>query len=566
MMNIGRWRYLTVAIFVAYLMIIVVLPFLVLVWCSLQKFYSAPSIAAMKNLTFDAYRAVFDYPDIGAVIWNTAVLAVSTATIIMLMTSVLAWIVVRTRLPGRWVLDSLSSLPLVFPGLVLGLAIMICYLHVGIGVYGTLWIMLIAYVTRFMPYGMRYSTTSMLALHKELEEFRGHERRLVANDVPADHPAAAQAGPDRRLDLHRDRLGAGAVGLDPPLQPRIGSGVDHDLGVLAERPICRAFRPRSDADRRAVLFRPDGPIRRPAIRSSRRRELTARAERNVLSVKSLYTEYPGERGQAIRAAQDVSFEVPDGKLFTLLGPSGCGKTTTLRSIAGLERPKSGEIAVRGRLVYSSEQGIFVAPNRRDFGMVFQSYAIWPHMNVYQNAAFPLEVRSARQSLSRKEIAAKVMRVLRAVALDELADRAATKLSGGQQQRLALARALVMEPQLLLLDEPLSNLDAKLRERMRFELKRIQRELGITTVYVTHDQSEALALSHMIAVMNEGESCRSARRATIYERPSDRFVADFVGTTNFLDAVVVGTAGGGRCRVRTALGELNVDAPSACRER
>jgi iron(III) transport system permease protein len=170
MMNIGRWRYLTAAIFIVYFMIIVVLPFLVLVWCSLQKFYSAPSLPAMKGLNFDAYRAVFEYPDIGGVIWNTAVLAISTATVIMLMTSVLAWIVLRTKLPGRWVLDTLSSLPLVFPGIVLGLAIMICYLHVGIGVYGTLWIMLIAYTTRFMPYGMRYSTTSMLALHKELEE------------------------------------------------------------------------------------------------------------------------------------------------------------------------------------------------------------------------------------------------------------------------------------------------------------------------------------------------------------------------------------------------------------
>ena len=275
----------------------------------------------------------------------------------------------------------------------------------------------------------------------------------------------------------------------------------------------------------------------------------------MLSVKSLSTEYPGERGQAIRAAQDVSFEVPDGKLFTLLGPSGCGKTTTLRSIAGLERPKSGEIAVRGRLVYSSAQGIFVAPNRRDFGMVFQSYAIWPHMNVYQNAAFPLEVRGGK--LSRKEIAAKVMGVLRAVALDDLADRAATKLSGGQQQRLALARALVMEPQLLLLDEPLSNLDAKLRERMRFELKRIQRELGLTTVYVTHDQTEALALSHMIAVMNQGRIVQIGSPRDIYERPSDRFVADFVGTTNFLDAVVLAGGGEGGCRVRAALGDLNV---------
>ena len=275
----------------------------------------------------------------------------------------------------------------------------------------------------------------------------------------------------------------------------------------------------------------------------------------MLSVKSLSTEYPGERGQAIRAAQDVSFEVPDGKLFTLLGPSGCGKTTTLRSIAGLERPKSGEIAVRGRLVYSSAQGIFVAPNRRDFGMVFQSYAIWPHMNVFQNAAFPLEVRGGK--LSRKEIAAKVMGVLRAVALDDLADRAATKLSGGQQQRLALARALVMEPQLLLLDEPLSNLDAKLRERMRFELKRIQRELGLTTVYVTHDQTEALALSHMIAVMNQGRIVQIGSPRDIYERPSDRFVADFVGTTNFLDAVVLAGGGEGGCRVRAALGDLNV---------
>jgi iron(III) transport system ATP-binding protein len=284
-----------------------------------------------------------------------------------------------------------------------------------------------------------------------------------------------------------------------------------------------------------------------------------RAERNVLSVKSLYTEYAGERGAAIHAAQDVSFEVPEGKLFTLLGPSGCGKTTTLRSIAGLERPKSGEISIRGELVYSSQQGIFVAPNRRDFGMVFQSYAIWPHMNVYENAAFPLEVRSARarHKLGRKEIAAKVMEVLRAVALDDLVDRPATKLSGGQQQRLALARALVMEPQLLLLDEPLSNLDAKLRERMRFELKRIQRELGITTVYVTHDQSEALALSHMIAVMDRGRIVQVGTPRDVYERPSDRFVADFVGTTNFLDAAVVGTGGDERYRVRTAVGELNV---------
>ena len=276
----------------------------------------------------------------------------------------------------------------------------------------------------------------------------------------------------------------------------------------------------------------------------------------MLSVKSLYTEYPAANGQVVKAAQDVSFEVPDGALFTLLGPSGCGKTTTLRSIAGLERPRTGEIEVGGRVVFSSDKRIFVAPNRRNFGMVFQSYAIWPHMNVFKNAAFPLEVRKARPS--RKEIEHKVMRVLEAVQLAELAGRDATKLSGGQQQRLALARALVMEPQLLLLDEPLSNLDAKLREKMRFELKRMQRDFGLTTVYVTHDQSEALALSHEIAVMNEGRIVQIGSPRDIYERPRNKFVADFVGNTNFVDGTIASAAAGnGRCRVATALGELNV---------
>jgi iron(III) transport system ATP-binding protein len=276
----------------------------------------------------------------------------------------------------------------------------------------------------------------------------------------------------------------------------------------------------------------------------------------VLSVRSLFTEYPGERGTVVKAAQDVSFEVPEGKLFTLLGPSGCGKTTTLRSIAGLERPTSGEIEVAGKVMYSSAKRIFVAPNKRNFGMVFQSYAIWPHMNVFQNAAFPLQVRKLR----KKEIEERVMRVLQAVQLDHLVDREATKLSGGQQQRLALARALVMEPQLLLLDEPLSNLDAKLRDRMRSELKRLQRELGLTTVYVTHDQSEALALSHEIAVMNDGRVVQVGTPRQIYEQPCNQFVADFVGTTNFIGGTVTALDdGNGRCLVSSAMGPLRVQA-------
>jgi iron(III) transport system ATP-binding protein len=288
----------------------------------------------------------------------------------------------------------------------------------------------------------------------------------------------------------------------------------------------------------------------------------------VLKVEGLFTEYPNEHGQVVKAAQDVSFTVGEGRLFTLLGPSGCGKTTTLRSIAGLERPRAGEISVNGRVVYSGSQGVFVAPNRRGFGMVFQSYAIWPHMSVFENAAFPLQVGRRR---SRKEIRDNVMRVLTAVQLQDLAEREATKLSGGQQQRLALARALVMEPALLLLDEPLSNLDAKLREKMRFELKRLQRELKITTVYVTHDQSEALALSHEIAVMNEGRIQQIGSPRDIYERPASQFVADFVGTTNFVDGQVVTAsapapaAESAWCAVvRTEIGDVEVWSPHELR--
>jgi iron(III) transport system ATP-binding protein len=276
----------------------------------------------------------------------------------------------------------------------------------------------------------------------------------------------------------------------------------------------------------------------------------------MLNVTGLCTEYRGQNGAVVKAAQDVTFEVAEGKFFTLLGPSGCGKTTTLRSIAGLEKPVLGNIVVGDRTVYSSSGNIFLPPNERNFGMVFQSYAIWPHMNVFRNVSFPLEVRKNKPPQS--EISDRVMRVLSAVGLDHLAEREATKLSGGQQQRLALARALVMEPKLLLLDEPLSNLDAKLREKMRFELKRMQDTFKLTTIYVTHDQSEALALSDEIAVMNEGKIVQLATPRDIYERPRTKFVADFIGTTNFIDGTVVSReAADNYWNVRTQLGMLKV---------
>ncbi len=256
----------------------------------------------------------------------------------------------------------------------------------------------------------------------------------------------------------------------------------------------------------------------------------------MLVVERLGKTFTTDRG-GVRAVQDVSFTVEDGRFYTLLGPSGCGKTTTLRCIAGLERPESGSIRIGDRVV--SGNGSFVPPYARDIGMVFQSYAIWPHMTVFQNAAFPLEAMKPRPS--KAEIAKAVEKALALVGLEGLESRPAPQLSGGQQQRLALARALVRRPRLLLLDEPLSNLDAKLRERMRIELRELQRRLGITTVYVTHDQAEALFLSHRVAVMHDGRIVQEGTPREIYGVPATGFAADFVGSATFLAGDVV--AGG-----------------------
>jgi iron(III) transport system ATP-binding protein len=280
---------------------------------------------------------------------------------------------------------------------------------------------------------------------------------------------------------------------------------------------------------------------------------------DMLKVTNLVKTFSASRAEQrkrVYAVEDVSFEVTEGELFTLLGPSGCGKTTTLRCIAGLESPDAGEIEVGDRVLFSSSRRIRVPANERGLGMVFQSYAIWPHMNVFKNVAFPLEVLPRRKRPSRRDLRERVDRALAVVQLDALASRQATDLSGGQQQRLALARALVMEPPLMLLDEPLSNLDAKLRDEMRFELKRLQRELGVTCVYVTHDQVEALAMSNRVAVMRLGNLEQVGAPREVYERPQSRFVADFIGTSNFFDGKIEAREGGAYL-VRTDAGVLRV---------
>jgi iron(III) transport system ATP-binding protein len=278
----------------------------------------------------------------------------------------------------------------------------------------------------------------------------------------------------------------------------------------------------------------------------------------VLTVENLTKVYAsGVAGGGIR---DVSFDVAAGEFYTLLGPSGCGKTTTLRSIAGLEEPTGGRMVLGNRLIFDAGKGAFIPANQRELGMVFQSYAVWPHMTVFDNTAFPLKMSHERK-WSSKEIHERVTRTLETMGLGAFAARSAAQLSGGQQQRLALARALVAEPRLLLLDEPLSNLDALLREQMRNELRRLQKEVGVTAIYVTHDQSEALALSDRIAIMQNGRIVQIGTPRDIYYKPADAFVASFVGRSNLLRGTVREQSKDG-IRIETALGPVLCQAPHA----
>lgn len=269
----------------------------------------------------------------------------------------------------------------------------------------------------------------------------------------------------------------------------------------------------------------------------------------MLTISNLHVEYALGRGTHL-AVRDLSLDIQPGEFFTLLGPSGCGKTTTLRSVAGLEMPSGGTIRIDGEAVFDAGRGVYVPTHKRPISMVFQSYAIWPHMSVGDNVAFPLEAMGMRRGSGRS----KVEETLRMVGLADYIDRPATQLSGGQQQRVALARAIVKGAKVLLLDEPLSNLDAKLREQMRHELRELQRTVGTTTIYVTHDQEEALSLSDRIAVMNLGDVIELGTPQELYLRPRHTFTARFIGQADLLPCEP-GEQQGDGWKVRTNVGEL-----------
>ncbi|KQL45815.1 spermidine/putrescine ABC transporter ATP-binding protein [Brevibacillus choshinensis] len=261
-------------------------------------------------------------------------------------------------------------------------------------------------------------------------------------------------------------------------------------------------------------------------------------------MSSVTLEHVHKRFGNAKGVEDVHIHIESGEFFTFLGPSGCGKTTTLRMIAGFYYPSAGQIR------FGSHEVTSVPPHKRNTGMVFQNYALFPHMTVFENIAFGLQVRK----ISKADTKERVERMMKLVRLEGYGDRRIDQLSGGQQQRVALARALVIEPQILLLDEPLSNLDAKLREETRFEIKRLQLELGITTIYVTHDQAEAMSMSDRIMVMQSGEVQQIGTPHEIYHRPVNRFVASFIGETNLWEGTVVGIEGD-EVQVKVASGHV-----------
>lgn len=275
---------------------------------------------------------------------------------------------------------------------------------------------------------------------------------------------------------------------------------------------------------------------------------TASGAERVLSVSHLSKYFKRLRGGIVTAVNDVSLDIAAGEMVVILGPSGCGKTSMLRSIAGLERPDKGRITSAGRVVYSSEDGVRLPPERRGFGMMFQSYAVWPHMSVFGNVSYPLRIKR----VPKAEIEERVDRILGIVGIGHLRDEYPTQLSGGQQQRVALARCLVADPQVILFDEPLSNVDAKVRDELRIELRAMQRRIGFAGIFVTHDQEEATAIADRIVVMRDGDFVQVGSPREVYAKPANRFVAGFLGVINEWTGTLSGADS-----IDTALGTLVV---------
>ena len=431
---------------------------------------------------------------------------------------ILVWIIYRSQLVGRGAIEYLVMFPQAVPRLVFGLALLWAWLNIPIPIYGTLWLLALAYFTVMLPLGVRTLAGVVLQIDKSLEECArvcgaGWVYQMRTVTLPLLKPGMLAAwllifmACVRELGASVFLMGPNAKVIAPSIVNAFATSRHRAHGGDGADPDLHGDRGAGDP-----------------VPADARRDQGAVVSATRIEVKDLVVRY----GDQV-AVNGVSFTVGRGEHVTLLGPSGCGKTTTLRAIAGLEQPSGGSITHRRPDDVRRGQRRSVPTEQRGVSMVFQSYAVWPHMTVFDNVAYGLRVRKQ----GADELKANVERALDLVQMRHLADRGASKLSGGQQQRVALARAIAFSPTVVLFDEPLSNLDAKLRAEMRVELRELQRRLGITSVYVTHDQEEALAISDRVIVMNVGVIEQIGTPEEIYNRPRSRFVADFVGSANII---------------------------------
>ena len=556
-MRLGPWRPFAGALVVGVPFIVILVPLLTVFWAALLPYYQSFSIAALKRVTLANFTQALNSSSFHDTILNSLVLAGVTATIVTALAAIMGWCVARESLRrttdrhdglgaagvsgDRARLCVLGNLPEPSAGLLRNAAFAD---HRLLGRIPALWAAL-------HP-ARRHPDPSRAGRGRE------HGRRGPSEHLRQDHPAAAGPCPGLVLAVRvpaggaRDVAGATAVGAGSARHGRDA------VRSLEQRPDQRVRGARLPVDADHDVLQHHLLFRRKALPTGCR--LAAREKGNdVLSVENLSKSYTLSDRTQVGGVRDVSFDVAQGEFYTLLGPSGCGKTTTLRCVAGLEEPSAGRIALHGADVFDANKRTNVPPNKRNIGMVFQSYAVWPHMTVFDNTAFPLRMSRTRR-YSEPEIATRTHKTLETMGLGTYAIRSASQLSGGQQQRLSLARALVAEPRLLLLDEPLSNLDAVLRDQMRVELRRLQKDVGIAAIYVTHDQSEALALSDRIAIMRDGQIVQIGTPTEIYHAPASTFVATFVGRSNLLDGKIRAVSAASKTTViDTALGPVECHA-------
>ena len=544
-MDMGALRWWLFGVVAFYVFLSAILPVATLAYAASQKI--AVAFPAAANFTLEHFRQAFSINAVRIAMWNSLILGAVTATLGVAITGMLALIILRSKVPGRGALEYLAMFPA--GGAAPRLRVRD---DVGMARLPAADLRHVLDPADRLPDGVHAARRSHdlrrhPAARQEPRRVRPGLRRVLGLPPAHDHGAAAPAGAARRLAAHLRRERARARRVDPADGTGQQGDDTRDRRGLVLDELGTDRRHGADPDGRDRLDHADFRVAHAPAGAPRSVRAMTSTSAPAIAVENLSIRYG-----SVTAVETISFTVDAGRQLTLLGPSGCGKTSTLRAVAGLEKPTSGTIRIGGRTVFDGSNGLNVPAEQRGMSMVFQSYAIWPHMTVFDNVAYGLRVRN-ESGAALKE---KVRHALELVKMGPYAERNASALSGGQQQRVALARAIAFSPSVILFDEPLSNLDAKLRSEMRIELRELQRRLGVTSLYVTHDLEEALAMSDRIVVMRTGVVEQSGTPAEIYDYPRTEFVADFIGSANLVSGEVVSSDDrGGTVVIRTAGGNV-----------